>query len=77
MVVKSYESKSTVDKLKELEKIVFKTHSPLTLQEVMKNVEEYANTVYNQAIDDVLNVVEWDGYTLDIKERILKLRKRM
>lgn len=30
---------------------------------------------YNQALEDVLNVVEWDGYTLDIKERIEKLKK--
>lgn len=31
--------------------------------------------IYNQALEDVLNVVEWDGYTLDIKERIEKLKK--
>lgn len=30
---------------------------------------------YNQALEDVLNVVEWDGYTLDIKERIEQLKK--
>ena len=30
---------------------------------------------YNQALEDALNVVEWDGYTLDIKERIEKLKK--
>lgn len=57
MVVKSYESKSTVDRLKELEKIVFKTHNPLEVQDVMKNVEAYANTIYNQALDDVDNII--------------------
>lgn len=31
--------------------------------------------IYNQALEDALNVVEWDGYTLDIKERIEKLKK--
>lgn len=30
---------------------------------------------YNQALEDALNVVEWDGYTLDIKERIEQLKK--
>ena len=30
---------------------------------------------YNKALEDVLNVVEWDGYTLDIKEKIEKLKK--
>lgn len=30
---------------------------------------------YNQALEDVLNCVEWDGYTLDIKERIESLKK--
>lgn len=31
--------------------------------------------IYNQALEDVLSVVEWDGYTLDIKERIEQLKK--
>ena len=31
--------------------------------------------VYNKAIDDALSVVEWDGYTIDIKERIEQLKK--
>lgn len=31
--------------------------------------------IYNQALEDALNVVEWDGYTLDIKERIEKLKR--
>lgn len=30
---------------------------------------------YNQALEDALKVVEWDGYTLDIKERIERLKK--
>ena len=29
---------------------------------------------YNKAIDDCLKIVEWDGYTLDIKHRIEKLK---
>ena len=29
---------------------------------------------YNKAIDDALSVVEWDGYTIDIKERIEQLK---
>lgn len=31
--------------------------------------------IYDKALEDVLNVVEWDGYTLDIKERIEQLKK--
>ena len=44
-------------------------------------VEECKNSVldiqkaYNKAIDDALSVVEWDGYTIDIKERIEQLKK--
>lgn len=30
---------------------------------------------YNKAIDDCLKIVEWDGYTLDIKHRIEKLKE--
>lgn len=30
---------------------------------------------YNQALEDVLSVVEWDGYTLDIKNRIEQLKR--
>ena len=30
---------------------------------------------YNKAIDDVLSVVEYYGYTFDIKERIEQLKK--
>ena len=31
---------------------------------------------YNQALEDVLSVIQWDGYTLDIKERIEKLKRQ-
>lgn len=30
---------------------------------------------YNKAIDDCLKIVEWDGYTLDIKHRIEQLKE--
>ena len=30
---------------------------------------------YNKAIDDCLKIVEWDGYMLDIKHRIEKLKE--
>lgn len=40
-----------------------------------KTIKQIKNETYNQALDDVLNVVEWDGYTLDIKERIEQLKK--
>ena len=30
---------------------------------------------YDQALEDVLSVIQWDGYTLDIKERIEKLKR--
>lgn len=30
---------------------------------------------YNKAIDDALSVVEWDGYTINIKERIGQLKR--
>ena len=36
---------------------------------------ELYSMVYNKAIDDALSVVEWDGYTIDIKERIEQLKK--
>ena len=38
-------------------------------------IRERERQSYNQALEDVLNVVEWDGYTLDIKERIEQLKK--
>ena len=31
---------------------------------------------YDQALEDVLSVIQWDGYTLDIKERIEKLKRQ-
>lgn len=37
--------------------------------------EDCQADAYNQALEDVLRVVEWDGYTLDIKERIEQLKK--
>lgn len=37
--------------------------------------EANVNRIYNQAISDVLNCVEWDGYTLDIKKRIENLKR--
>ena len=30
---------------------------------------------YSNALDDCLKIVEWDGYTLDIKHRIEKLKE--
>ena len=30
---------------------------------------------YNKAIDDCLKIVEWDGYTLDIKRSIEQLKE--
>ena len=30
--------------------------------------------IYNKALDDCLKIVEWDGYTLDIKRRIEQLK---
>ena len=36
---------------------------------------ELYSMVYNKAIDDALSVVEWDGYTIDIKERIEQLKR--
>ena len=46
-------------------------------------VEECRNSVldiqkaYNKAIDNALSVVEWDGYTIDIKERIEQLKEQI
>lgn len=57
MVVKSYESKSTVDRLKELEKIVFKTHNPLTTQDVMRSIEEHDAKVRADEREKVLKEV--------------------
>lgn len=37
------------------------------------SIEEVAHNAYNKAINDALQVVEWDGYTLDIKTRIEQL----
>ena len=37
--------------------------------------EEWMRKGYNKAIDDCLKIVEWDGYTLDIKHRIEKLKE--
>ena len=37
--------------------------------------EEGMRKGYNKAIDDCLKIVEWDGYTLDIKNMIEKLKE--
>lgn len=37
--------------------------------------EAIKNIAYNQALEDALKVVEWDGYTLDIKKRIEQLKR--
>lgn len=37
--------------------------------------QEAEKKAYNKALEDALNVCEWDGYTLDIKERIEQLKK--
>lgn len=37
--------------------------------------EAIKNKAYNQALEDALSVVEWDGYTLDIKNRIEQLKR--
>lgn len=42
--------------------------------DVPDKVIEFVNG-YNQALDDALNVVEWDGYTLDIKKKIEQLKR--
>lgn len=49
----------------------FKVVLPVTTKEWQRDM----NLAYNQALEDVLNVVEWDDHTLDIKERIEKLKK--
>lgn len=45
------------------------------IKERAKWLDEHDKEIYNQALEDVLNVVEWDGYTLDIKERIEQLKR--
>lgn len=42
---------------------------------VILKKQQAEKEAYNQALEDALNVVEWDGYTLDIKERIERLKK--
>lgn len=42
---------------------------------VVRSIEEHNKIIYNQALEDALNVVEWDGYTLDIKKRIEQLKR--
>lgn len=42
-----------------------------------KALTKYENEIYNKALEDVLQVVEWDGYTLVIKERIEHLKKEV
>ena len=48
-------------------------------QEQVKIYDAYYNKGvtdgYNQALEDALDVVEWDGYTLDIKKRIEQLKR--
>ena len=48
-------------------------------QIIAKDIAEYNYEMgmekgYNKAIDDCLKIVEWDGYTLDIKRRIEQLK---
>lgn len=38
-------------------------------------IDKIKKDSYNQALEDALNVVEWDGYTLDIKKRIEQLKR--
>ena len=40
-----------------------------------RNLQDQIKEQYNKAIYDALSVVEWDGYTIDIKERIEQLKK--
>ena len=40
-----------------------------------RNLQDQIKEQYNKAIDDALSVVEWDGYTIDIKERIEQLKR--
>ena len=40
-----------------------------------RNLQDQIKEQYNKALDDALSVVEWDGYTIDIKERIEQLKR--
>ena len=40
-----------------------------------RNLQDQIKEQYNKAIDDALSVVEWDGYTIDIKEQIEQLKR--
>ncbi len=39
-------------------------------------LKEHDAKIRQDAIDECLSVVEWDGYTFDIKERIEKLKEK-
>lgn len=38
------------------------------------NADKAIKDAYNAAIDDILSIVEQDGYTIDIKKRIKQLK---
>ena len=52
-----------------------KTYREIGTVEECKNSVLDIQKAYNKAIDDALSVVEWDGYTIDIKERIEQLKE--
>lgn len=52
-----------------------KSDEPISIDGILTSVEVEKQKSYNQALEDALDVVEWDGYTLDIKERIERLKK--
>lgn len=52
-----------------------KSDEAISVDGILTSVEVEKQKSYNQALEDVLNVVEWDGYTLDIKKRIEQLKR--
>ena len=37
---------------------------------------KFAEKLTDEELEDALSVIQWDGYTLDIKERIEKLKRQ-
>ena len=47
----------------------------IAFESLNESLEKGKKIGYNEAIDDCLKIVEWDGYTLDIKHRIEQLKE--
>lgn len=63
----------------ELKKIVFKTHSPLTVEEVMFGIDKYVEQIRAEVIDECIAKIDREhthsAYNDDVYEAIMLLKQ--